>query len=150
MKIYFMRHGEASWRAPCDAERPLTDQGVLRLRRTLSGAAEQMSDVDCIVHSPYLRAVQTAQIAAQVLNVSQLIPDARWTPDCAIPPALAALEAYAERTVLVVTHNPLVSMLVGVLCSGERALPEPFDTGTIACVEASWPAAGLGSLLWKQ
>jgi phosphohistidine phosphatase len=149
VKVYFMRHGEASWRAACDAERPLTDQGVVRLRKALSTQAAQMGGIDCILHSPYLRAVQTAQIAAEVLNVAHLIPDARWTPDCACVPALESLEAFEDKTVLVVTHNPLVSTLVGLLCHCERALPEPFDTGTIACVEMTWPAAGLGSLIWK-
>lgn len=146
MKFYFMRHGEASWQASCDAERPLTDVGVLRLRATLTVSAERLQGVDCILHSPYLRAVSTAQIAANILGVESLSSDVRWTPDCDPQQAMETLEAFVDKTVLVVTHNPLVSRLVGGFCGTGI---EPFDTGSLACVEADWPAMGLGSLLWS-
>lgn len=150
MKYFFMRHGEASWQAACDAERPLTENGVIRLRKTLTENRSRMTDVDHILHSPYLRARQTAQIAGEVLGVTEFSQDARWTPEGDIVQALSSLEAYEDKTLLVVTHNPLVSLLVGAFCEGGGAMAEPFNTGTIACVEADWPATGMGTLHWKS
>ncbi|MCO4756389.1 MAG: phosphohistidine phosphatase SixA [Oceanospirillaceae bacterium] len=147
MKVYFMRHGEASWKASSDADRPLTDNGVVRLQATLQANAERMQDVEHILHSPYLRAVQTARLAADVLAVKSLSDDARWTPDCDPQQALETLESFSDKTILVVTHNPLVSRLVGGFCGTGV---EPFDTGTLVCVEADWPAMGLGMLRWKS
>ncbi|MDI3324982.1 histidine phosphatase family protein [Pontibacterium granulatum] len=141
-----MRHGEASWQASCDAERPLTDNGRVRLFATLRENAARMQDVQHILHSPYLRAVQTAQIAGEVLGVDSYSDDALWTPDNDPQQAIETLDAFTDQTILVVTHNPLVSRLVGGFCG---AGIEPFDTGTITCVDADWPAMGLGSLIWK-
>jgi len=141
-----MRHGEASWQASCDAERPLTENGRVRLNATLRANAARMQDVQHILHSPYLRAVQTAHIAGEVLGIESYSDDPRWTPDNDPQQAIETLEAFADQTILVVTHNPLVSRLVGGFCGTGV---EPFDTGTLACVDADWPAMGLGSLIWK-
>lgn len=141
-----MRHGEASWQASCDAERPLTESGRVRLFASLRENAARMQDVQHILHSPYLRALQTGRIAGEVLEVESYSDDALWTPDSDPQCAIETLESYADKTVLIVTHNPLVSCLVGGLCGSGV---EPFDTGTIVCVDADWPAMGLGSLIWK-
>lgn len=150
MNYFFMRHGEAAWQAPSDAERPLTETGILRLRRVLAQNAARLSSVEHIIHSPYLRATQTAQIAADMLGITSLSIEEHWVPESGVTDALATLEAYSDRTVLVVTHNPLVSMLVGAFCEGAGAMPEPFGTGTIARVDAEWPAVAMGTLVWKQ
>ncbi|MGB0467450.1 MAG: phosphohistidine phosphatase SixA [Pontibacterium sp.] len=150
MNYFFMRHGQASWDAARDADRPLTHQGIVQLKAKLQRNAGRLQAVQHIVHSPYLRAVQSAEVAAEILGISTLIPDARWTPESDVTHALESLESLSFPSVLLVTHNPLVSRLVAVFCEGKQATPEPFDTATLVRVDADWPASGMGTLAWKD
>jgi len=142
-----MRHGEASWHASSDAERPLTENGVLRLRAALHDVQDRIDDIDLLIHSPYLRTTQTADIVCETLSVAQREVDSFWVPEANQTQALASLEAYTDQTLMVVTHNPLVSHLVGAICGTGI---EPFDPGTIAAVDLEWPAEGLGTVVWKR
>ena len=69
MQLLFMRHGIAAARDEAmgnDADRPLTEEGILRTQE--AGAALRACGVklDLIVASPLLRAVQTAEIVRDV------------------------------------------------------------------------------------
>lgn len=142
-----MRHGEASWYASSDAERPLTESGVLRLRAALHNVHDRIDSIDLLIHSPYLRTTQTADIACEMLAVAQREIDSRWIPEADLVEALSSLESHADQTLMIVTHNPLVSRLVGALCGTGI---EPFDPGTIAAVDLEFPAEGLGTVVWKR
>lgn len=70
MKIYFVRHGESQqtdhvFQSPST---PLSDQGVLQAQ----AVAKTFSDasVDLLVSSPYVRALQTAQIIETSTRIS--------------------------------------------------------------------------------
>jgi phosphohistidine phosphatase len=72
MILYLVRHGIAQERtdpaAPSDAERPLTQRGIEKVRATMRGLRKLDADPDVIISSPYLRAAQTAEIACEVLG----------------------------------------------------------------------------------
>jgi phosphohistidine phosphatase len=70
MEIYLLRHAIAE-DAPAghpDSERALTAEGKKKLRNVLRAAAEAGVHPTLIVTSPYRRAVQTAQAAAEILG----------------------------------------------------------------------------------
>jgi phosphohistidine phosphatase len=75
MELYVVRHGIAVDRedpkCPPDPERFLTDEGKEKSRQVAKGVAEVASFPDLILTSPYLRALQTAEIFADVLEYSK-------------------------------------------------------------------------------
>src|SRR5437867_11807016 len=73
MELYFFRHGIAVDRddpaAPADEDRPLTDDGQRKTRSAAKGLERLELGLDRILTSPWLRAVETADIAAEVLGM---------------------------------------------------------------------------------
>jgi len=71
MQLYFLRHGEADWPdwKKSDDERPLTDFGKKEMRDVGKFLARLKVRPDLIVTSPLPRASQTAEIAAEYLEV---------------------------------------------------------------------------------
>jgi phosphohistidine phosphatase len=139
-----MRHGEAEMFAVSDESRALTSGGAEKVRLKLTELKPQLNAIDCIIHSPYLRAAQTAEIVAQCLGIKTLIVSEKWTPEANPSEVLASLETFSNLTPLIVTHMPIVSR-VEALCCGEPQYPQPFNCAELSCIDADWPGAGLGS-----
>jgi phosphohistidine phosphatase len=72
MQLYIVRHGVAIDRedpsCPPDPERFLTDEGAEKTRQAAKGIAEIGAVPDLMLSSPYVRAVQTAEIFASALE----------------------------------------------------------------------------------
>ncbi len=98
--------------------------------------------------SPYIRAQQTAGIAAEVLGVTAGVSRtlSELTPEGA--PRAVIDEVYRSDldALLLVSHQPLVSRLLDVLC-GSSAQHE-MKTASLACVDCDVVAADLGHLQW--
>jgi phosphohistidine phosphatase len=75
MELYIVRHGIAIDRedpkCPPDPERFLTEEGKEKTRQVAKGVAEVASVPDLILTSPYLRALQTAEIFADAMEYSK-------------------------------------------------------------------------------
>ncbi len=129
MELYILRHAIAVARQAdakgSDEERPLTDQGAARLRRVVRGMKALGLSFDRILTSPYLRALQTAEIvAAEMGRLNKIERTAHLAPD-GDPRALMALlqsRRGERRSVLVVGHEPCLSDLISVLISGSTGL----------------------------
>src|SRR6267154_885612 len=70
MQIYLLRHGIAEDGKPGrpDSERALTDEGRAKLRRVLKRARTADVTPSLIFSSPYRRALETADVAVEVLH----------------------------------------------------------------------------------
>jgi phosphohistidine phosphatase len=72
MNLYIVRHGIAIDRedpkCPPDPDRYLTDEGVDKTRQVAKGVVALGVTPDLLISSPYLRAMQTAEIFAQTLD----------------------------------------------------------------------------------
>jgi phosphohistidine phosphatase len=72
MQLYIVRHGIAVDRedpkCPPDPERFLTEEGIEKTKQVAKGVAEIGALPDLILSSPYVRAVQTAEIFASALE----------------------------------------------------------------------------------
>src|SRR5690349_16214865 len=72
MEIYVVRHGIAIDRedpkCPPDPERYLTEEGVEKTKRVAAGVAALSATADVLLSSPYVRAMQTAEIFATALD----------------------------------------------------------------------------------
>src|SRR5258708_35002561 len=75
MQLYIVRHGIAIDRedpkCPPDPERYLTEEGVEKTREVAKGVAAFGAAPDLFLSSPYVRAMQTAEIFAGVLEYSK-------------------------------------------------------------------------------
>src|SRR4249919_1989929 len=100
-ELHLIRHDLAEERGdawPDDAKRPLTEQGMSRLRRSGRALARLGIVVDVVLTSPLVRAHQTAEIMAaafsphpSLINVDALVPGGT-------PPAIAAeIEKHSRR-----------------------------------------------------
>lgn len=145
MKLWVLRHGEAEPRARTDAERKLTPHGreqVLRSAGLLLGTPLQV-----ILASPYVRAQQTAGLVHEALGFNQSVQTVAWlTPDSNPQEVIAELDKLGLEQVLLVSHQPLVGNLVGLLQQGHLRQPTPMTTASLAELEGDWPLAGLMTL----
>ena len=71
MEVYFLRHGEADWPNwnKSDDERPLTKRGKKEMHEVGKFLKRIGAESDLIVTSPLPRASQTADIAAEHLDL---------------------------------------------------------------------------------
>lgn len=150
MIIYILRHGQAEAQITTDEVRRLTQQGVLDTERILAARAKEFADIASIWASPLVRAQQTAQIAMKYLpgislqTTSLLVPEA--DPQ-ALTDWLYSNVAVETEAVLLVSHQPLVGRLLGLLCAEQDGF-YPMGTSSLAAVRIQPVAAGLGELLW--
>jgi phosphohistidine phosphatase len=120
MEIYLLRHGVAEDGKPGsrDADRALTAEGKKKLRVVLEVAKRGGMDPEVIVTSPYRRALETARIAAEVLDHKSGLIEARaLTPDSRVEDAWEEICLHDDaRSILVSGHEPLTGELIRFLC----------------------------------
>ncbi|MDD2061270.1 phosphohistidine phosphatase SixA [Pseudomonas sp. GD03860] len=145
MKLWVLRHGEAEPRARSDAERNLTAHGREQVLRSAAHLLGQ--PLQAILASPYVRAQQTAALVHEALGFDKSVVTVPWlTPDTEPGQVIAALDALGLEHVLLVSHQPLVGNLVGMLQHGHSRAAEGMGTASLAQLEGDWPLAGLMTL----
>ena len=119
MTVLILRHGQAEPRGPeiADSDRKLTRKGVRDVHRVMELARKAGVRIDAVLTSPLRRAVETAAIAAQVLDPEiGIVETASLLPDGAIPLLMKELRAYADKdSILLVGHEPQLSALAAHL-----------------------------------
>jgi len=152
MEIYILRHAIAEDAAAGqpDADRRLTPSGEEKLRRVLARATEAGVNPDVILTSPYVRAVQTAEIARtelgfkdELIHTESLVPFATpfdvWDE---------VRRQSGARQVLLAGHNPLLSSLVCFLI-GAPSYAIDLKKSALARVDVHSPAPQpRGALVW--
>ncbi|WP_339460656.1 phosphohistidine phosphatase SixA [Pseudomonas sp. EA_105y_Pfl2_R69] len=146
MRLWLLRHGEAEPSARSDAERRLTEHGCRQVRQ----AAVQLQGrpLRTILVSPYVRAQQTAALVVESLGFSGQLQTVPWlVPESDLRQVLRQLDGYPVDELLLVTHQPLVGALGGLLIHGHRQQPLAMQTASLAELEGEEVAAGLMDLL---
>ncbi len=119
MQIYLLRHGIAEDGRPGhpDSERALTGEGREKLRRVLKRAKLAGAAPDTILSSPYRRAVETADVAVEVLGYEGKVVRTR-----ALLPEASPFDTWEEirsrkgdGSILLASHEPLMSSMVAFL-----------------------------------
>jgi phosphohistidine phosphatase len=119
MQIYLLRHGIAEDARPgqADSERALTGEGREKLRRVLKRARLAGTAPELILSSPYRRAVETADVAVEILGYSGKVVRTR-----ALVPEASPFDAWeeirsrkGEGSILLASHEPLMSSMVAFL-----------------------------------
>lgn len=147
MRIWVLRHGEAERETRHDPDRVLTERGRDDAKAagvflsSLSPAALQ------IYASPYTRAQQTAQAAAQAFADRRIVTVDWLRPDNDPKAVMQSLAQLSAKEILLVSHQPLVSALLGALISGDYRAGPPMDTASLAEVEMDVVGAGCATLI---
>lgn len=142
MKIYLIRHSNAvdpgTPGYEDDSLRPLTEKGRDKMKDIASALKELDVKPDLIVSSPYIRAQQTAEILAKVLKYKQ---------ELAFSEALVPMgnadniigeinEKYSVDELVLVGHEPCLSVLIGTLIAGNPELTINLKNGGVCCLSS--------------
>jgi phosphohistidine phosphatase len=115
MEIYILRHGIAEDAPPGqpDSERALTSDGRKKLRSVLRAAASAGVAPSLILTSPYKRALQTAQLAAEILDYKgELLRTKALEPSGSPKTVWDEIRVHKdEARILLAGHEPLFSRL---------------------------------------
>jgi phosphohistidine phosphatase len=151
-ELYLIRHGVAEERGeawPDDAKRPLSEEGMTRMRKSIRGLAGLDVTVDVILSSPLVRTKQTAEIVAAGLDPRPpIVVVESLAPGGAPPAILADLEKHARKArVGIVGHEPGIGELAARLIGSRHAVQ--FKKGAICRIDVDdLPPAGPGELRW--
>jgi phosphohistidine phosphatase len=152
VELYVFRHGIAEDAPPGgkDADRALTDDGRKKVVDVVKAARRAGLAPSLIISSPYVRAVQTAKSAAEVLgykgeivSIDALVP--HGTPEG----VWKELRDYSEETaILLAGHEPLLSLLVAHLLAAPELRVEMKKAALVRIDVESFGPAPLGTLRW--
>jgi phosphohistidine phosphatase len=152
MELYLFRHGIAEDAGPGlpDPKRALTDEGKRKVADVVKAARRAGAAPSLIVTSPYVRAVETAQIAVagfdykgDIVRTETLVPFG--SPD----KVWAELRDYREETAILLTgHEPLLSSLAAHLLASPALQVEMKKAAMVRIDVESLGAAPHGILRW--
>jgi phosphohistidine phosphatase len=149
MELYFLRHGPAGAREAWDgddADRPLTDRGRELTRRVATRLAATGLTLDVVVTSPYVRALQTAEIAAEALGSAAPETDELLRPGFDLRGLAAILQRHAGvQRLMLVGHEGDFSSAIGQLVGSADLV---LRKSGVAMVELPDPAVPRGTLRW--
>lgn len=113
-----MRHGEAEEHSPDgDSGRRLTREGADAVSRSSAALARLAWIPANVLHSPYVRAVETAARVAKARPGTRLVVDKGLVPHGSAEDVARRVLA-DEDDVLVVSHLPLLPALLELLIGG--------------------------------
>lgn len=119
MQIYLLRHGVAEDGKPGhpDSDRALTGEGRDKLRRVLKRARAADAAPSLILSSPFRRAIETAEIASEVLDYTGKVARTRaLVPDASPHDTWEEIRTHKdENALLLASHEPLMSSLAALL-----------------------------------
>ena len=149
MHLYVIRHAIAVEREAGlpDSERPLSSRGRRRFEGIVRGLGGLRVGFDLVLHSPLLRAEQTARLLEPLNHGEQ-----SSTGLLANAPTGELLALLDREHIALVGHEPWASELIAWLVTGERASASSFalKKGGVAWLEGRpQPGGMLLSGFWR-
>lgn len=152
LELYLVRHGVAAERGadfPDDSKRPLTSDGIARLRKEAKALAALGIDFDQIISSPLVRTKQTADIlAAAVQSQPSVVTSDSLAPAGTPTAVFQELSKHMRKgRIALVGHEPNIGELAARLI-GSRT-PIEFKKGAVCRIDFEvFPPKGQGHLRW--
>ena len=134
-----------------DAQRPLTEEGIAKMKRGVRGLREVVPEINLIATSPWVRAMETAKIVAGGYKGTRIVIIHELVPSESGDAFVAWLRELKDVPVVaVVGHEPHLSALASWLLGGDRRSFIDFKKGAALSMEFDGaPGAGSGVLLWS-
>ena len=151
MQLLIIRHAIAVPRGTPgipDEDRPLTPEGELKFREAAKGLAALVDRPDTLLTSPWLRAKQTAAIAAAAWGRIEPKETAALAGGSFEEQAEVLARCPDDATVAVVGHEPYVSELLGRLLGSRHDDRLSFKKGGAALVDLPDGPSEPGRLFW--
>jgi phosphohistidine phosphatase SixA len=155
MMLYIVRHGIAVDRedpkSPADPERYLTPEGIKKTKEVAKRIAKLIEDTPKLfISSPYVRAMQTAEIFADAMDMAKakiektelLLPGAE--------PSAFFRELARKKSpegVMCFGHAPHLDELLSAALGTKKAISELKKSG-VACVEMARMQPPEGKVVW--
>lgn len=154
MELYIVRHGIAVDRedpkCPADPERFLTSEGMEKTRQVAKGVAEVAAIPDLMLSSPYLRALQTAELFAEALEY----PKQKIAKSELLLPGAESLQLFRElaknkdlSTIFVFGHAPHLDDVIATAVGTNHHVSSLKKAG-VALVELKRVVPPSGELVW--
>lgn len=139
MKLYLVQHAKAA-STDVDPERPLSDQGRQDIQKVAAFIKSLNLSVDYLWHSTKTRAIQTAEVLAEVVKINKEIIERDGLAPNDNVTAIKDELASAQQDTMIVSHMPFVSKLASLLLtSREFADTVAFRQGGIVALNSSEP-----------
>jgi phosphohistidine phosphatase len=142
MEVLLVRHAIAVEHGQIhpDEARPLTEDGRIRFRRVVRALGRLGLRVDRCLHSPWTRAVETADLLAPVIDGESVVE-----PLLACAPGEALITDLRGRRPALVGHEPWMSELLSLLVFGHPGEAERFvfKKGGVARLEGEAKPGGM-------
>jgi phosphohistidine phosphatase len=154
MQLYIVRHGIAIDRedpkSPPEPERFLTEEGIEKTKQVAKGVAGIAATPDLMLSSPYVRAYQTAEIFAKILEY----PKEKITKTDALLPEAEPLQLFRELSkdknisvVYVFGHAPHLDDLIATALNTKQHITALKKAG-MAMLEIRRLAPPSAELIW--
>ena len=132
-----------------DALRPLTPDGVRKMRRAAHGLHELVPAIDVLAASPLARAEETAEIVRREYELDRVEIALVLQPETPLDEVIAWLARFDQGLVAVVGHEPQLGRLVTYLVSAAARGGVELKKGGACLIEFEASAqAGKGRLVW--
>jgi phosphohistidine phosphatase len=152
MELYLFRHGIAEDAKPGrpDANRALTADGKKKVADVVKAARRAGVEPSLIISSPYLRAIETARIAAEGFDHKRDVARTETlVPHGAFEKVWAELRDYREESaILLAGHEPLLSHLAAFLLASPALRIEMKKAAMVRIDVESFGAMPHGTLRW--
>ncbi len=146
MRIWILRHGEAERETHHDPDRVLTERGKHDAKSAGELLAKETSKDLVVLASPYKRAQQTAKAALKALPHHDVVTVEWLQPETDPRTVIKRLDELNASEILLVSHQPLVSALAGVLISGDYRAGPPLHTASLLELKLNHIGAGCAEL----
>jgi phosphohistidine phosphatase len=152
MLLYLVRHGIAVDRedpnCPPDTERPLTPRGMKKSHAAALGLLAMKVKPDAVLTSPWLRAMQTAEIFCEVIGFSSKKINRTDALKGTSTPAelLRELSKMKVKEVMCFGHEPHLHLVIGQILHTSARITELKKAG-VACLELERISPPQGQLL---
>jgi phosphohistidine phosphatase len=123
LELFILRHGEAGKSLPTspkEFQRPLTEVGHERIEEVGQSLKKWNVNFDKVLTSPLRRAKETAETVAKVLDIESRLEDSdNLKPEGNRTELYRTLSKMKRQdTVLIVGHEPYLSILIGDIIAG--------------------------------
>ena len=137
MKVLVVRHGLAESSAV--GERALTEEGRTQFQTICQRLESLKLSFDLLLHSPLLRARQTADIFCDFFPVKKHEKTDHLKPDADVQFFFEALSAVPAKSLVLVGHQPFLSYFISVSLAENRQSFISLERGGMAFLEFSNP-----------
>jgi phosphohistidine phosphatase len=149
MELFILRHGQAEPQVTSDELRQLTKKGRADVARVVRASLADLGDITHLWVSPLVRAQQTAEIAGELIGNIQPYTTELLEPEADPQLLFQQLQLSECPSLLLVSHQPLVSRALDILCGTDDGYHE-MGTSSLACVDISPVAQVVGKLRWLR